>query len=182
MIYYFTPYNSEGKLGEAYNDCCKIVPNDDDWICFQDFDTMLFPNNATDGIQQTIKDNPNVDLFTCWATRIGGRQQRYRGQISEDRDLVNLKKESERCYKVNYGKITKLNKFISGHFLLFKKKLWKEFPFPTKTKQGTILGIDNVWSHRLLKANKNVSRLDFILSIHFYRLDTNRKNKGHLKQ
>lgn len=182
MIHFFQPSSIQGRLGDAYNHYASLVTNPNDWICFTDFDVMLFPAHCERGIQHAIDTFPHFDLFTCWATRVGGKQQRYKGNISEERDIVKLKLEAEACYKHNYGKVTELHKFISGHFMLFKRSLWDHIKFPTETKQGTILGIDNVWSHRVLKNGYRIARIDYLLAVHYYRLDKGRHYREHLKQ
>lgn len=168
-------------LGRAYNQNCAIVPNDDDWICLMDGDTAFL--NVTWGkqIAKTIEDNPQVDVFTCWATRIGSKVQRFAGQISEERDVVKLKEMVVQCEQQHYGKVSIINREISGLLMVFKKSLWKEFPFPEYTASGTILGIDTEWSNRLLAAGKTIARIDGLLLFHYYRLAEGRKYKEHLQ-
>jgi hypothetical protein len=181
MIYYFTPYGIDGKLGKAYNDSCAIVPNDEDWICLMDGDTAFLSVTWGRQIAQVIKENPHVDVFTCWATRIGSKVQRYAGQISEERDVVKLKEMVLKCEQENFGKITVVNREVSGLLLVFRKSLWKQFPFAEETPAGTILGIDTEWTNRLLASGKTIARMDGLLLFHYYRLAEGRKYKEHLK-
>lgn len=180
MVYYFTPYNSNKLLGKAYNDVCKIVPNNNDWICLMDADTMFLSNNYGKQIEEVTKKHSQYDIFTCYATRIGGLDQRWKGKICNSENLTELKKEVLKAEKKYWGEVTELRRSISGHFLLFKKCLWDEIPFPHKSSQGSILGIDNVWSNRCLKKGKRIGRIDGLLVAHYYRLDSNMQDKSHL--
>lgn len=181
MIYYFTPYSLEGKIGKAYNESCAIVPNDDDYICLLDGDTAFLSVTWGKQIAKAIEQYPHVDVFTCWGTRIGSQKQRYKGVISDERDVINLKKMVLQCEEENFGKVSIINCEISGLFMVFKKSLWKDFPFAEETEHGTILGIDTEWSNRLLKAGKIIGRIDGLLLFHYYRLMEGRKYKEHLK-
>jgi hypothetical protein len=65
--------------------------------------------------------------------------------------------------------------------MVFRKSLWKQFPFPEETPAGTILGIDTEWTNRLLASGKTIARMDGLLLFHYYRLAEGRKYKEHLK-
>ena len=152
MIYYFVPYATNWKLGEAYNNYCKIVPNSEDWICFMDGDVMLFSEFGRQ-VEHVI-ENHRYDLYTCFATRVGTRVQQLHQEISDEKDLASLKRKCDECEKQAWGRVTEIKQPISGHFMLFQKALWEQFPFPVITKEGPLLGIDKQWSFNLLENGK----------------------------
>jgi glycosyltransferase involved in cell wall biosynthesis len=180
-IFYLTPYSLSKKIGEAYNQYCSIIPNDDDWICLLDADCMLLSPEYGRHINEVLMSHGNdFDLFTSYATRIGNKQQQWESKCDVSGDMRFLYQEVMRCENLNWGKVTQLSKHVSGCLLLFKKRLWKEFNFPITSDEGSMLGIDKLWTKTLLESGKKIARMDGILLVHYYRLLTGRSNKDHL--
>lgn len=176
MIYYFTPTADDKNLGEAYNQYCSIVPNDSDWIALIDRDVLFLQPQYNDIIKQAIKDNPDAEFFTCITNRVGQREQCYNKKISEESDIIKHKLLSEYIYRNNKGKYTRLGICISGHFMLFQKKLWNEIKF----KPG-LLGVDNAFSQEVLNRKKRIILIEQLYVFHYYRLNEGIHNKSHLR-
>lgn len=184
MIYYFTPYHPDG-LGKAYNTHCALVPNDDDWICLQDIDVMFFSSQQLgQQIQEAINANPKIQVFTCMTNRLCARCQQQIQDVKglrEQRDLVLLKKEADRRAALFRGKIEPVRGFFAGFFMVFQKKLWRQFPFPEVGSQGgKFLGIDSSWAKMLRDARIQVGMMHGLMAAHFYRLDTGETVITHL--
>jgi len=179
VVYYFTPYSIEKNLGEVYSNYMSLIPNDDDWGCLLDADTMFLTPNFGHQIQDIINkyQNDNVGLFTCYTNRIGNLEQCYRGQISEDSDIKNHKKIALEIQKSNYDKVKPLNHFISGHLMIIQKKVWKTLEFD---KKG-LLAIDNKISYRVLRNGYKILLMEGVYIFHYYRLIEGRLDKSHLK-
>ena len=75
MIYYTVPYDSNKNIGEYYNNFVDIVPNDNDYICFIDADTIFTIPNYGHVIESAIKSYPDVDCFTCYTNRVNCKWQ-----------------------------------------------------------------------------------------------------------
>lgn len=179
-IFYFTPYSVNKELGVAYNESCAIVPNDNDWICLMDGDTIFLSPTYGKHIADVIETHQDYDFFTCLTNRTGNKRQRLNGIIDEDSDLISLKRKVLERERDHYNQVVQLHQHISGHFMLFRKKLWNEFKFPTITKKGTILGIDNDWTQSLLDNGKKLGIIEGLVLIHYYRLTNGRSDKRHL--
>lgn len=179
-IYYQTPYSTSKILGRAYNQACSIIPNDEDWIAFIDGDVCFLNSNWGHIIEQSIKDHPEYQLFTCYASRIKNPQQQYNG-ISENPNIVNHYDIAQRNAQVNKGKVKELRKLISGHVMIFQKWLWKEIPFQEHTKRGTILGVDNAFSSQVLKRGYKIGLIEDLYVFHYYRLKHGVNYIQHLK-
>lgn len=183
-IFYFTPYDTAG-LGVAYNRHCELVPNDDDWICIQDIDVMFFSSQQMgEQIEEAIKANPGMQAFTCMTTRLCARcQQQIQDLrwVREERDIVKLKQEADRRARIYRGQIEPVRGFFAGFFMVFQKKLWKRFPFPTVGSQGgKFLGVDSQWARTLRDHRIQVGMMKGLVAVHFYRLDTGETNISHL--
>ena len=65
--------------------------------------------------------------------------------------------------------------------MLIKKSVWKQVGgFPENTKKANILGVDNVFSQKILDAGLEILVMEGVYVWHTYRLgDTN--NTSHLK-
>ena len=184
-IFYFTPYDPRG-LGVAYNNCCRIVP-DDAWVCVMDADVMLFPSYFGDAVQAAIAKDPGVDVWTTCATRINCNREIVcpGGREDEERDLAQLYRKSTDWAKAHEGQVERMRtQWLGGYFMLFRKSLWNQYPFPEmiqKTSRGarrgcTVLGIDTTWSNELHKAGKVFGLIKGLLAVHYYSLDGNRAN------
>ena len=87
MIYYSIPYSTEKNLGKYYNDFMKVLPNDDDFACFVDGDTIFSTPNYGHIIQSVVDENPEVKLFTCYTNRIGCKWQVAPGIDIDSNDM-----------------------------------------------------------------------------------------------
>lgn len=179
-VFYSSPYKSNKLLGVAYNELCSIVPNDDDWICLHDGDAMFLNSNYGDIIENAIKTHPQYQLFTCYASRIKNPQQMYQGIISEDPNIIHHWEIAQNNAILNRGKVKQLNNLISGHVMIFPKWLWKQIPFVTRTKRGTILGIDNVFSNTVLKRGYKIGLIEDLYVLHYYRMKQGVNYRKHL--
>lgn len=181
LIHYFIPYSTEGDLGKAYNYYANLVANDEDWICFLDADTCigLIPKFGH-LLEEIVSLYPDTGMFTCYASRIKGRQQRYNDVISEDVNVLNHKKTAVKQAELYSKKVKKLSRIISGHLMLVKKSVWKNIG---GAPEGIgILTVDNRISRNILKKGYNILLMEGIYLFHFYRLDTGIKDKSHLKK
>jgi len=179
-IYHFMPYSNSGNYAEELNRYVSIVPNDDDYICIWDGDTMRTRSQWGDDVKEMIEKNPVFDLLTCLATRTGTRSQMLATGISYETDLMRLHKIVENYHGGKNYKAFETNAPVAGFFLCFKKKLAVEIPFPEKPREGGILGVDTAWCRNLLAANKKIGVVLRLVVIHFYRLNKKRRDTDHL--
>lgn len=183
MIHYFKPYDISKNLGACYNYYCNLVPNDDDWIVLMDGDTCFLTPDYGHLIQKAIKLYPEVGLFTCYTNRIGNLEQAFNGRISEDPNIANhvIKAKS---LSIKEPSLKYLNNVISGHFMLFQKKTWREvngFPeVSRRPNRPNLLGVDNRFSNRILKSGKKIALIENLYVFHVYRLLQGVRNKSHL--
>jgi hypothetical protein len=183
-IYYFSPFDRRG-LGWAYNSCCSIVPSDDCWICCLDFDVMLFPSSIGILIENVIsKHGAYYDYFTCLTNRVLANWMCVGGKISGERDLVNLYKLAMDRIDQHGTNVSKWEQGFAGYFMLFRKKLWREIPFPTVAtageKQCRVLGIDTEWYRRLKAAGKRIGCIDGLTAVHYYRMAEQHADHRHM--
>ncbi len=178
MIYYFKPYSIEKDLGRAYNLYMELLPNDNDWACFVDGDVAFLTPDYGHVIQEVVDKNQDVGLFTCYASRVGNPLQLYKGILSEDPNVLNHRRLALSLRDRYKNQLVKLNQPISGHLMIIKKSTWKRVG---GFKEGKILGIDNNISQKMINRNLDVMLMKGVYIFHFYRLDTGRQDKSHLK-
>jgi hypothetical protein len=183
-LYYFTPYDRAG-LGVAYNQYASLLPNDDDWAVFMDYDAMVWCSQDIEGqLQDAIRDFPQYQVFTVMTNRLCVRCQQQisdRAGLRDERDLVKLKQEADYRARVFRGRVDKVRGFFAGFFFAFPKRIWKQYPFPEIGSQaGKILGVDSAWSRTLKQNGIQVGLLQGIMVTHFYRLDTGEQDVSHL--
>ena len=179
MIYHFMPFSTNGNYAEELNKYIRLVPNDDDWICIYDIDTLRTRSTWGYDVEKMIEANKDFDLLTCLATRSGTHPQRLNNKIYPTRDMVVLHNVCENQYnKVKSFRATQVNFPVAGFFLCFRKSLWNEFSF-NSTPKG-ILSVDRRWCLRLLEAGKRIGVCHKLVLIHYYRLHKHRKDISHL--
>lgn len=180
MIHYFIPYSTDGDLGKAYNYYARLVENPEDWICFIDADAMigLIPKYGHH-LQEIINKYPDTGLFTTYTNRVGCLEQCYNGIISENSNILYHKQLAKDLVVRNNGKVKEINKVISGMIMIFKKSTFDRVGgFP---ETGGILAIDNKFSKRILNNGLKIRLIESMYLFHFYRLDTGKQDKSHLK-
>lgn len=177
MIYHFNALFSGNSIGRYYNQCCRIVPLKDDWICLWDSDIMLFNtfNNWNGFLERAIKTNPDVALFTCMANRIGTHKQRLLPELDPDDSMRNQRILSEEIWKKHGDNIRKDAKSISGMMMLFKKGTW--LSVGGFCEKG-ILDVDKIFSRKIWARGWKIGILQGMYVMHYYRLVEG--NKNHL--
>jgi len=186
-VYYFTPARGDKNIGKALNEHCSLVPNDDDWICIRDCDTMFLTSKYSQQIEQiiiTYKDR--YDLIGCLTNRLALKHQLYGGMISDDADIKNHMKIAFGLEEKYWAQVIPSKGFIAGLFMLFPKKIWKEHKFEEGSimiKKGSKQGFFDYWfADYIFKKKKGRTGIAKGLYIfHLYRLFNNdRKNIEHL--
>jgi GT2 family glycosyltransferase len=179
MIHYLTPYSLEKDLGKAYNQAASLITNQEDWLCLLDADTAFLSPDFGHQIQEIISLNPDVGLLTCVTNRIGNLDQAYNGIISEETDILKHRQIALDLAKSKRHRVKKIPNPISGHLMLLKKATWDIIGGAPEGRG--ILSIDNTISNRVVRNGFDILLMEGVYLFHFYRLDTGRHNKSHLK-
>ena len=177
-IYYGIPYALDRNLGREYNLYMNLLPNDDDWMVFNDGDSCFLSFDWGHAIAEVIKKIPDAGLITCLTNRISkGRKQLY-GEDSPD--ILIHRAIAKRLDKEFRGQYRKNNACISGFLMAIQKKTWKEVgKFPESP--GKILGVDDAFSRKILKSGKIIYIMKGMYKLHYYRMAEGRKYKDHLR-
>ena len=179
MIYYTVPYDSNKNIGEYYNNFVDIVPNDNDYICFIDADTIFTIPNYGHVIESAIKSYPDVDCFTCYTNRVNCKWQVPDGcDISTD-DYKYHRNFGEKLFE-NYGSecidMTK-SQLFSGMFFIIKKSSW--IKIGGAISKG-MLGIDNNIQQKLINNGMKLYLIKGLYVFHWHRGSCNNNNINHL--
>lgn len=128
MIYYFTPYSTEKNFAKAINDHVKIVPNDEDWICIRDGDTMFLTPEWGNIIQDAVNEyGQDYQLFGCWTNRASNKISEHQliGPMFKEMNVQSHYALSLIQKDMSKG-ITPVENHVAGLFMLFQKSTWKE--------------------------------------------------------
>lgn len=71
MIYYGIPYDQDKNIGVYYNRFMSILPEETDFACFVDGDTIFTTPFYGKQIDEITKKNPDCGLFYAVTNRIG---------------------------------------------------------------------------------------------------------------
>lgn len=182
MILTCTPYRQDRNLGRAYNEAFEKM-NEEDWLIITDYDVLLLLPDQISHIHEYIYQFTGADMFVCWSNRTyHSNAQLYGGpvptpeMVSKDDYIVNHIKTAKYCYKDLY-KVTEVKQNVSGFLMAIPKRTWNEIKF---TEDLKCLGVDTLFSQRMLNAGKKILRMDGIFVFHTYRIDKDIRDKAHL--
>ena len=181
MIYYSIPYSSEKNIGKYYNDFMKVLPNDDDFACFVDGDTIFTTPDFGSIIESVVLEYPEIECFTCLTNRVGCKWQVLPG-IDYDNNDMNYHREIGNSLKIIYSNtcedVTNVSKWevMSGVLILISKRLWKKIG---GFREDGMLGIDNDLHWKIQQHKEKIYLMKGLYLFHWYRWP-NPKNKKHL--
>ena len=157
----------------------NLLPNDSDYIVFVDGDTIFTTPDFGSLIEEVIKLNPLVDMFTCYTNRVG-----CKWQVHPDVDGFN----NDMKYHMDFGKQLKMdngtqvtdvtnNSPFSGMLFIIKKSAWDKIGGAKKTG---MLGVDNDIHMNIRKHGMKLYRIDGLYVYHWYR-NNDKNDTKHLK-
>lgn len=180
MIYYSIPYSTNRNIGAYYNSVMENLPNDTDFACFVDGDTIFTTSNFGDQIADVIKKYPDNRFFTCYTNRVGNKSQVYPFVEKDNNDIQyhrNLGKMMQEQYWNQCSELPSDNgALMSGFMILVRKDLWKEVG---GFKNG-MLSVDNDFHLKCIAINEPLLIMSGVYLYHWYRWP-NYGNITHLK-
>jgi hypothetical protein len=181
MIYYSIPYSTEMNIGACYNSVMNNLPNDTDFACFVDGDTIFTTSDFGNQINDVIKRYPECRFFTCYTNRVGCKIQ-VCPIIDRDNNDIDYHRKMGKMLQYNYwdvcDDISELEPgtLISGMLLLIRKDLWKEVG---GFKNG-MLSVDNDFHLKCIEKKEPLYLMKGVYIYHWYRWP-NSGNTSHLK-
>ena len=166
-MWYSNPYCTRKDIGEALNEFCESVP-DDDWICLQDGDMMYLTPDWGKQIEEVIrKHGDSYDLFGCMTNRLGGRTQLVPGMYDE-RDISKHYEKAVQLARDHWAEVEPLRVGVAGMFMLFKKSTWAKHRFTEGTYAGT--KFDSQFGKSILRARGKIGLIKGLYVFHLYRI------------
>lgn len=182
MLFFFTPYDLNKKLLNAYDLCISLLPNDDDWAVLMDGDTMFLTSDFGHRINDYVTLYPETGLFTAYASRCFYSYQ-VPNSVNQQNDSLKYHHQVAGLHHDNqHPNVQPINRKIAGHLLVIKKKVWmliRESVFET-AKYETIEGIDTAVSNAVLQAGFKIQLMKSIYILHYFRMQEGIQNKKHL--
>ena len=178
MIYYSIPYNTNKNLGKYYNDFMKILPNNNDFACFVDGDTIFTTPNYGHIIEKIIEENKNIGCFTALTNRVFCTWQVVKGIDVNNNDMEyhrNFGKNIQEIYGTYCEDVT-MKTPMSGFLIVINKKTWKKIG---GFKEDGMLGIDNDLHNKIRNYEEKMYMMKGVYLYHWYRYP-NRNNISHL--
>jgi GT2 family glycosyltransferase len=171
MIFYSIPYNTDRNLGKYYNDFMNILPDENDYACFVDGDTIFTTSDYGHIIQDVVHENPSIGCFTALTNRVHCRWQIADGIDTDSNDIAYHRKYGEMLRDIYGGYcIDKTNvssdNVMSGFLILLKKRTWNNIGH---FAENGMLGIDNDLHYKLQKHGEKLYVMKGIYLYHWYR-------------
>ena len=175
-IYEFVPYSFDKDYGQACNEYCELVPNDDDWIIIRDTDILSLTPSHMHKIREVINKYPDTGLFTCLTNRVKQKKQVADMSLFDNSDMkVHRRLALDLVNKPIDAPV--IPYVISGYCMIFKKSTWKT----VKGFKHGILGVDNNFSWRMRQHGFNVRLIKNVYYFHYYRMLEGINDKSHIK-
>ena len=174
-VHQFQPYAIDGNYGAEIRYYCDLVTNEDDWIIIADYDVMCLNNHHIHTIRKYIDKYPDTGMFLPYVNRVKQKNQVLDANLFENPDVKVHKQLADSIDKKKIS-VTEINHVISGYFMIFKKSTYTKVGMP-----DGLLGVDNRFSHRILKAGMKIRMMNTMYCFHYYRFLNGIKDKSHLK-
>jgi hypothetical protein len=174
-VHQFQPYSIHGNYGEECRYYCDLVTNENDWIILADYDVMCLTPSHIHKIREYIDAYPDTGMFLPYVNRVKQHKQVYDMKLFDNPDVKVHKALADSLAKKPIS-VTELNIVISGYFMVFKKSTYTKVGMP-----DGLLGMDNRFSHRMLKAGLKLRMMNTMYCFHYYRMNTGVNDKSHLK-
>ena len=177
MIYTFIAYAPKERdkdLAWAYNDCMKLLKNDEDWACFIDHDAMFTTPNWYHQLNDIIKKHPEYSCFTAMTNRVCASWQIPQFVNKNNHDISYHRGIGAKLQAENYNVVLDVTKppttQLSGVMILYKKSTWKDVPFE-RYAPNRLTGTDNILHMALQKKGYKVGLMCGIYLYHWYRAE-----------
>lgn len=165
-IHYITPYSLERNFGKAINEECELIPNND-WICVLDGDMLFLTPDWGRIINEVVEAKGNeFQLFGCLTNRLARPIQRYKGEFSNNHDILHHYVISENILKNGNIQVKDITstRLVAGMFMLFSKRTWLKHRFEENTHH-----FDDRFSKSIVKSGGRLGLVESIYAYHFYR-------------
>ncbi len=181
MIHYIKPFSTSKKIGEVYNKMCSLVP-DGDFICIQDYDTMVLTTETFKVIEAAVARYPDTAIFGAMTNRIAYSHQRVTPEMDPEPNIIaHILKAQAYAMKYPDGECESA-KTIAGFFMLFKKSYWEKSPFIDEIYDANGNLFDYCFCRHAQKNNLPIRVIKGVYVFHAYRLlKENYKDTSHLR-
>lgn len=171
-VFYSTPYRSDKNIGKANNDFIALLP-DDAWVVITDADALFLRPDFGTCIEEIIS-NTSFDLIGCTTNRLGGVNQLYNKEFSEDFNVLNHYHIANELW-LNNGSKTEPTTGVAGLCMIFKKETWKKAGgFKEKS-----ITCDTEFNKSVVKSGGKVGLATGLYMFHMYR--PSEAGKGRVK-
>jgi len=166
-VWYSAPADPDKNIGRAYNEFCDLIPNDDDWICLRDQDSLMWPELALKQIEDVLElYGDRYQLLGCMTNRLASTYQRPFPDDYEDPSVLTAYNRALWLHKNRYSDVSDHNRPIAGLFMLFQKKTWKQNPFVEHTYDA-----DRLFSEAVMRSGGRIGLMQGLYVFHYYRFD-----------
>jgi GT2 family glycosyltransferase len=164
-LIFSNPYSQKKLIGEAYNNFCRKVENEEDWIILQDGDIMYLTPNWGRLIYSSIRLGSDFALIGCYTNRLRLAHQLHEGKFSDDHDIMYHARIAE-TYAIREPGVTDTGgQIVAGLFMAFQKKTWRKVGGFNESS----IAFDADFSLKVLASGGKIGLMNNLYVYHWYR-------------
>ena len=162
-VHYIQPFAINKDIAKAYDEACKLIPNDD-WICITDYDAMFLFHEQKQ-LVHNIAESGKADLYGAMTNRCNVPEFLIDGMFDEKNLDAHYYKGKE-VYYLHGDDVNPYGGIIPGYFMLFSKKTWNDVRGFEMPEYGVNYAFDQYFSMKI----KRKGIIKGLYLLHLYRI------------
>lgn len=163
-VHYLQPFAIDKDIATAYDDACRIIPNED-WICITDYDAMFLFHEQKQLVQK-IAESGKANLYGAMTNRCNVPEFILSKGMFDEKNLDVHYYFAKENYLLFGDEVKPYTGVIPGYFMLFSKKTWAlsgGFKIP---EYGVNYAFDQYFSMKI----KRKAIIKGLYLLHLYRI------------
>ena len=159
MIEVKIPFAPNGEICEAYTYAIKTSKSP--WVILLDHDAIFMHPNWYSLCVNAVKQFPEAGMFTCWASKIGAKEQQAEGSPINVAPLAIHRDFARNLWQKHKFTVEEIFSHVSGVMMMIRKDVFLK----VGCKKG-FFGVDWDLTKRIREAGFKIYRINGLYVYH----------------